>query len=321
MGIRACLSSAAAIVLVVSAVTPASAADSCRLQKIGTVAMRSTAEGRLLLDSAVNGEPVKLLLDTGAPRTLLDPGYVKSRNLPWKDDDRIKGYGLTGKSLSGFARVSTLDLGNLRFGTQAVAFGSVGDVAGNPAGSVANDELEAYDIEIDPAAGRLNLFSSDHCPGKVVYWANNYSRLPLHLTARYLSEVQVTVDGQTLWARIDTGMAKSTMRLAVARRLFGIEPEAKATTQVSGVDGVKLDSFTHKFDAMSLGDITLRNTDMQVADIDVARDAFNTGTHLQRGVDQPDMYIGMSLLSKLHMFVSYSEPALYFTLANEPKTE
>jgi predicted aspartyl protease len=314
------MSSAFAIALVASAVTPASAADTCRLQRIGSVAMTSAADGRLLLDSAVNGEPVKLMLDTGAPRTLLDPDFVKSRDLPWKDDDRIKGYGLTGKSLSGFARVSTLTLGNLQFGTQAVAFGRVGDAAGNPAGVVANDELEAYDIEIDPAAGRLNLFSSDHCPGKVVYWANNYSRLPLHLTARYLPEIQVNVEGQTLWARIDTGMAKSTMRLAVARRLFGVEPEAEATTQVSGVDGVKLDGFTHKFDTMTLDGITLRNTDMQVADIDVARDALNTGTHLPRGVNQPDMYIGMSLLSKLHMFVSYSEPALYFTLADEPKT-
>lgn len=315
------MSSAFAIALVASAVTPASAADTCRLQEVTSVAVSATADGRLLLDGAVNGEAVKLMLDTGAPRTLLEPDFVKSRNLPWKDDDRIKGYGLTGKSLSGFARINTLTLGHLQFGTQSVAFGSAGDVAGNPAGIVANDELEAYDIEIDPAAGRLNLFSSDHCPGKVVYWANTYSRLPLYLTTRYQPEIHVNVDGQTLLARIDTGMANSTMRLAVARRLFGVEPDAKATTQVSGVDGVKLDSFSHKFGNLTLDGVTLRNTEMQVADIDVARDAINTGTHLQRAVDQPDMYIGMSLLSKLHMFISYSEPAVYFTLADEPKTE
>jgi predicted aspartyl protease len=324
MGIRACLSTAFAIGLVASAVTPASAADSCRLNQITSVAMSSTPDGRLLLDSTINGEPAKLLLDTASPRTLLDPAYVKSRNLPWRDDDRIQGYGLTGTPLSGFARVDSLTLGRLQFGTQPVAFSSVGDIAGHPAGIVANDELEAYDIEINPAAGRLNLFASDHCSGKVVYWANEYSRMPLYLTRRYQPQIQVTVDGQTLWAVIDTGMAKSTMRLAIARRLFGVEPgaaDAGSHSQVSGVDGVKLDSFTHTFGNLTLDGITLSNTEMQVADIDVARDAINSGTHLPKAVNQPDMYIGMSLLSKLHMFISYAEPAFYFTLADRPKTD
>ncbi|MEI9987969.1 MAG: aspartyl protease family protein [Aliidongia sp.] len=286
--------------------------------------MTTLPDGRMLLDGAVNGEATKFLLYTGAPRTLLDPDFVKSRNLPWVDHDKIQGYGLTGKSLSGFVRVDSLAIGNVNYPNEGLAFGSVAGVPGNPAGVISNDFLSAYDVEIDPSAGKVNLYSWRHCPGQVVYWAPEYSKMPLHLTRNYRPDVEVHVNGQTLRARIDTGMAVTTMRLAVARRLFGVSAESadpNSHVEVSGVDGVKLDGFTHNFDSLTFGDITLRNTKMQVADIDVAKGAENTGTHMTGAVVQPDLYIGMSLLKQLHMFIAYSEPAVYFTVAEPPKTE
>ena len=319
MGYRVHAAVAATIGLAVLAVGP-SFADGCRLNKLTSIPATFEPDGRMLLDGAINGDPVKLVLYTGSPRTLLEPGYIKSHNLPWQDDNRIQGYGLTGKSLTGFARVDQITLGDFRYGVQNVAFSNLGAAPGNPVGLVSNDLLEAYDVEIDPAAGKVNMFSSDHCKGQVVYWANEYSKLPLFLNRIYQPEIEVQVNGETLRARIDTGMPTTTMRLAVARRLFGLsEADAKSHSTITGIDGVALDSFPHSFDSFTLGDITLRNTSMQIADIDVAHDAINTGTHMSGAVRQPDLYIGMSLLRKLHTFIVYSEPAFYFTLASASK--
>ena len=323
MGYRVQAAIAVTIGLAALAAGP-SLADGCRLNKLTSIPVTFEPDGRMLLDGAINGDPVKLLLYTGSPRTLLEPGYVKSHNLPWQDDNRIQGYGLTGKALSGFARIDQITLGDFRYGVQNVAFSNLGGVPGNPVGLISNDLLEAYDVEIDPAAGKVNMFSPDHCKGQVVYWANEYSKLPLFLNKIYQPEIEVQVNGETLRARIDTGMPITTMRLAVARRLFGISDapaDAKSHSTITGTDGVALDSFAHSFDSLTLGDITLRNTSMQIADIDVAHDAINTGTHMSGAVRQPDVYIGMSLLRKLHTFIVYSEPAFYFTVADTPKAK
>jgi len=316
MGYRVFAAAFAAIGLAILAGAPSFAADSCRLTKLTSIPATVQADGRLLLDGTINADPVKLLLYTGAPRTLIEPGYIKSRNIPWEETDRIQGYGLSGKPLIGFARIDQITLGAFKYGTQNVAYSNLAGSPGNPAGLVADDLLEDYDVEIDPVAGKVNMFSNDHCKGQVVYWADEYSKLPLHLNRRYQPEIEVQVNGETLRARLDTGMAVSTMRLAVARRLFGVtEADAKSHGTVTGIEGVPLDSFPHAFDSLTLGDITLRNTTMQVADIDVAREAIDTGTHLAAGTGQPDLYLGMSLLRKLHMFIVYSEPAFYFTVA------
>ena len=76
---------------------------------------------------------------------------------------------------------------------------------------------------------------------------------------------------------------------------------------------------SHTFNSLTFGGITLHNTTMMIADIDMGRGLANTGMHVSGPVDQDDLLIGMPLLSKLHMFIAYSEPALYFTLAEPPK--
>jgi predicted aspartyl protease len=317
----AALSAVAAVCL--AAAAPADAADDCHLKQVASLPTTIAADGRMLIDAGINGETVKLLLNTGAVRSLLAPDFVKSRNMPWNEDTGTRGYGLTGKSLTGWTRVSLLTLGNVVARNQNFSFGSVGG-DGGPVGLLANDFLEANDVEIDPAAARVNLFSPDHCTGKVVYWAKEYSRLPLYLTGSHRPEVEIKIGGETLHALIDTGTAATTMRLAVARRLFGVDPgttDPRTHTQVAGVDGVRIDSFPHGFDSLTFGDITLRNPVIQIADIDSAKGAVNNGSHMTGSVDQPDVLIGMSLLRQLHLFIAYSEPALYYTLAQPTRTD
>ena len=133
--------------------------------------------------------------------------------------------------------------------------------------------------------------------------------------------VDLRINDKPLRGLIDTGAGSNVLRLAVARRLFDVDPAAEGQKHHSaeGVDATKIDMFSHVFDSLSFGDITLRNTSIEVLDMDSGKGASNVGSHISGLRDQEDAIIGMALLSKLHIFIAYSEPALYFTMAEPPK--
>ncbi|MEI9987968.1 MAG: retroviral-like aspartic protease family protein [Aliidongia sp.] len=272
------------------------------------------ADSHIVVDASVDDETAKFLVDTGAGSSMLDSAFVARRNLPVIETGTL-GHGLTGRGLSGLTRVDSLRIGKAVSRNSAFAIGHIGGDGrnGQPVGLFAADYLANYDVEIDSAAGRLNLFSQDHCPGEVVYWAKEYFRLPVSLTPDKRLDVQIEIDGKTLRGMIDTGAGATLMRLAVARRLFGIDPDAAGVPHglITGADAAKLDAFPHVFKSLSFGGITLHNTTVIVANVDSG----NAGTRGIANDEQEDVIIGMPLLRQLHLFIAYSEPALYFTVA------
>jgi predicted aspartyl protease len=302
--------------------TSVSVAGECQLKQFASIPAAFTANGRIIVDVSLDNTPAKMLIDTGAGINMLGQAFVEERGLKVVES-RGGVYGLTGKELHQMTRVSELRLGNAVARNPVFVVGALGSEGSNggPVGIFGADYLAQYDVEIDPTGGFVKLFSPDHCPGNVVYWTNEYFRLPAHLTADHHLEAQIMVDGQELKAMIDTGAPMTTMRLATARDVFGIEsvsPGGRAPGQISGVDGVKIEAFRHKFQSLTFGDITLHDTQMMIADIDAGKGAYDFGTRVMGNHTQADVIIGMSLLRQLHIFIAYSEPAIYFTVA-EPK--
>jgi predicted aspartyl protease len=271
----------------------------------------------------IDGDPEKLVLDTGATHNILGQVYVERRGMQIIETPRL-GYGLTGKELDQITRVSQLTLGNMIARDPSFVIGIFGG-DGSKGGSVGlfgSEYLANFDVEIDPMAGRINLFSPRHCPGAGVYWAPEFFQVPVYLTQTNRIEVQIEVDGKTLKGLIDTGAPETTMRLATAEAVFDIVPDGTngpAHRKFSGVDGVKIDAFSHTFKSLTFGGITLRDTKMTIADIDQGKGAAHKGSRIVGNHAQPDVLIGMSLLRKLHLFIAYSESSVYFTLA-ETKT-
>jgi predicted aspartyl protease len=307
-----------------SLAAPAGAVEDCRLKRFASVPTTATADGRIAVEVAINDDSAKLLVDTGAGLSFLERTFVDRTHLPQRDTP-VLGFGLTGRPIDRAARVARFALGDAVIHNQNFAIGTVGGngLDGLPVGIFGANYLAPYDVEIDPVGRHLNLFLPDHCPGRTVYWANEYFRVPVHLTEGKGLEVDVRIDGKSVRALLDTGASVTTMRLAIARDLFDLAPPSAGSppqAKLSGVDGARLDSFLHRFDSLALGGITLRNTPVVVADIDSGRGATRYGTRITGNPEQPDMLIGMPLLHRLHLFIAYSEPAVYFTLA-EPAVD
>jgi predicted aspartyl protease len=301
----------------------AQAAPSCELHMVASLPATLSAHNQLLVDVAINDEPAKIQIDTGASTSLLSEKFAARMGLPIENMPGVV-YGLTGRALDSKTHVQRLRLGNtISSNADFVLMPLGGDgTDGGPIGLFGADYLQNYDVEIDVAAGWVKLFSQDHCPGKVVYWAQDYFKTPIYYPGKgalHRPALDIAVEGRTVRALIDTGAFMTVMRMATARDRFGLSPassDMQKRAQTGGVDGRKLDTYLHTFQSLTFGDITLHNTLMAITPIDSAAHVATTGSHLNLSrADEPDVLIGMSLLKHLHILIAYSENALYYTIA------
>lgn len=294
-------------------------ADDCRLKEFASLPVKYASGGPITVDVEVDGQPARLMVDTGSGISFLDQGFVDRFHMT-QHDTPIFGYGLTGKPIHKIVRVDRMTLGHAVISNKQFGVANLGadGTDRQPVGIFGAGYLAKFDVELDPTAGKINLFEPASCPGNVVYWAKEYFKLPVHLTGDKRMETEVAIDGKTVRALIDTGASVTTMRLATAAGRFGIEaPDATGGQQpmLRGLEGAPLAAFQHVFHTLTFGDITLHDTQVIIADINSGRGAEHTGTRIVGSPDQPDMLIGMPLLRRLHLFIAYSESAIYFTIA------
>jgi predicted aspartyl protease len=311
----------ATVMAIALAVLPfAASSGECRLKQFASMPTNYAAGGPILLDAEIDGTPAKLLVDTGSGFSFINQGFADRLRLKQRETP-VFGYGLTGKPIHRIVRIDRLTLGRATISNKEFGVANNADDGTDhgPVGVFGAGYLANFDVELDPAAGRVKLFEPDHCPGNVVYWAKEYFRLPIHLTDDGRMVTEIELDGKSVRALIDTGASVTTLRLASARSLFDLAPPEAAAGQpkLLGLDGTPLATFEHVFRSLTFGDITLRNTKVIIADIDSARGSERTGSRIQGAPEQPEIYIGMPLLRRLHMFIAYSESAIYFTVAEQ----
>src|SRR6185437_12266577 len=182
----------------------------------------------------------------------------------------------------------------------------------NPAlpidGALAGDLLQTFDVEMDFSASKLNLFLTDHCAGKVVYWpASAIAIVPYGATRPGTSQtdshlrVQVKLDGKELSAVIDTGSVRSTITAGAAKYIFHISehsPGAVPLGMVANDPNHKV--FGYVFGNLAFEGVSVSNPHLVVfPDLVGTKDPGNrlrTGSLVRRVDDnmlRPDMTIGM----------------------------
>jgi hypothetical protein len=183
--------------------------------------------------------------------------------------------------------------------------------------------FQRFDIDLNFGSGRFNLFSKDHCAGKVVYWRTpGVAALPF-LTRDNRIVTRVMLEGKELTAVIDTGSPVSLLRFDSAARLFGISP---------GDPGLKLvgehhandrqDVYAHDFKTLSFGTVAIGNPHVLLTRDTILVQGANpnpqTGSLLRNTVEaQPDMIIGMDVLKMTHLYIALRERVLYVAPGTE----
>jgi predicted aspartyl protease len=303
----------------------AHAAD-CSLKLANAIPLTMTQGNvRALVPVGINGTPQLFLLDTGGVATQISAPTAKALTLPIVEIP-LKLLDMYGNASEAGARVENLTLGHMHDTKTVLPImtGLFGDQAPF-VGIFAPDYMGRYDVELDFAAGQMNYFRPDHCPGQVIHWpATAVTALPMKLKNNHLV-VEVMLDGHAVKAIIDTGAPNTTLTAAAARRLFGVAADTMDQIALGEQQGHKV--FVHAFQKMSFDGLEVSNPRIVVLpDMVGSKDVNNgyvTGSHLQRVDDldptEPPMLIGMNILTKLHLFLDFSEDKIYVTPASPPQ--
>jgi hypothetical protein len=196
---------------------------------------------------------------------------------------------------------------------------------GDAPGAIGTRLLEHADIELDMAGGKLNLFSDSHCPGQAVYWTSTgFVKVPLEIDEHDYIRLTLQLDGKPVNFALNTE-GGSVIGMNAMRRIFSLDASSPGMTlDHTAPNGVKYYRYT--FQKLETDGLAINHPAILVRD-EPDRPGCITGQHLiptmgQAQIDalhstscygQADGTLGLSVLSKLHLYVSKKEKLLYVT--------
>ena len=317
------------------------AQDCGPLQLITSVTM-IPHDARFLVPVTINNNPAKMMVDTGGGISSINSGATEMLGLHPIDGARIQLLDGVGNVSKKYVGLDQFAIGSLRTDRiQLMVAPGSGD-SGDIAGVLAGDIMSLYDVELDFAAAKFNLFPQKHCPGKVIYWPHSgVAQVPFTLQqptgnnsrtgyTTYVDRgahiwVPVMLDGKPFHAMIDTGSSRSTISANTAKFVLDVSQDSPGSTPLGSVDGdPRHVAFSHTFSTLTFDGVTVTNPHFVVVpDLIGNKDPNNTSrtdTRTRRIDDyiSVDLTVGMEVLRKLHLYAAFGERNLYITPASAP---
>ncbi len=313
---------AAAAILAAQASAPARAADpppprKCVIQQVAALRVQVVRD-QAVLQGAIDGRPVRVLVDTGADLSLLIRDKARQLNSPLTNVPGLR-VGVVG----GVSQAQSTYVGQLQIaGFTKSRFRMLVAGEGRPKDFdvlLGEDVLGRYDIEFDLAHDTIRLLQPQGCgDGEMAYWAvTSYEEAPITDAHHDRVGVSVKLNGRPIRAVLDSGASASiaTPPAAAAARVElsggGIEGRGLGAQPLADAVGV-LDTFT-------IGDETIRNAKLRFSDLFAATTFGETGSRVaEHDTDQPDMLLGFDFLKSHRVLVSRTHHMIYFTYEGGP---
>jgi len=293
------------------------AADDCKLQQAASFDVVIDSNG-VAVPATVEGRSGYFLLDLNASYSQFSKPAAETlrlRMMPTKWDSLYVAYG---------HEVVKAVNPTVHFGNAAVQI-SAAVVSppwqDNPAllGVLGRDFLWRYDVELDLAHNKVNLFSQDHCDGKVVYWTTTapVAAIPYvfpHVRLFMINQAQFTIpmklDGKDVKGEITLAPTDTIFPDAVRDR-FGMDAAARSLT----------------FKSLELDGILISNPKFNVLQVDpetgcdpAMTEPYNSEApstaKITSCTSSCDIQLAVPELRKLRMFLAFRENKLYATAAD-----
>jgi clan AA aspartic protease (TIGR02281 family) len=305
---------------VLMAIAGSAAAESkCVLQEIGELPL-STAGGDLFVEAAINGTPVKMIVDTGSAATSIFRATADKLGLRMKQIDGVTFYGAGGSDVLNEVGVKELKVGNLVARNMDLAvigrrsFEDVGGLLG--AGF-----LFQADLEIDAPEGKLRFFKPTGCVGdQVVYWQKAYAVVS-NVSPNPDQDIQIMVKlgDAPIRATLDSGASTSVVARQAAERFADRTVARQSEQDAIGIGKQSVQEEVATFPSFSFGDETIRNAKLSVADMFKAGREVRLGSRLAKPVvDEPDMLLGADFFRSHRVYISKSQKKIYASYMGGP---
>jgi len=306
------------------AVADPATASTCQLGKIAEWPLR-IERNKLIVDGAVNGQKVGVLIDTGATTTLiLRPAAIRL-GLTRHDVRRTRIFGVGGESNVEYSIVDEFRVGETVRKNWRVLVAGERDIGSDVAVILGEDFLQAVDVEFDLAHRKLRLFQPTGCEGvSLAYWASagagEVEFEPLE-ASRSQIVVPIRINDQPLKAMLDSGASVSILDKADAERL-GVTPRTPGVVPVGagvGLGAKSIDTWIGPFRSFTIGDETIRDTELRFTDWHANASYVYTGSRLRTQLQGlSSMLLGADFLRAHRLLIAHSQRKIYFTYTGGP---
>jgi hypothetical protein len=324
---RKSMTTAAALLIGTASAQAQAPASNCVLKQIESIPMEVYPD-HLVLPVSFGTTPEKLVFRMQNSGSGIDGALADKLNLRINSPPPNVRITRDGEDVQRVAHVRDMHLGRLTIGDMEYLMMKPGHYGDGLAGDLGTQLFDKVDLELDIAGKKFNLFASDHCPGQAVYWTRDYAQLPLKHEQNFaFLRAEVSLDGRPLTVSFSTE-GHSRIGMDAMRRLFNID---ETSPQLTAIDEDLLGHKTYRFAFKSLtaDGLTVSNPDILVYD-EAPRPECKAAPHftdpddrvhstsqpnLTRNFGCNDAVLGLSVLSKLRIYVSRKENMLYISAA------
>lgn len=300
-----------------------SARAACQLIELAKLPARFE-HNQPLLESTVNGKTVWFLADTGASKSLLYAATARRLGLKVVDADDVEFYGVGGKRRGQQAFLKELKLGKLSAANMTMFVIEGGESGERQAGGIlGRDVLTQGDIEFDLANGLIRLFQPKDCQSvPLAYWSKDFREAKLEPRLNKFSELKVVTElnARRTLALLDSGAMMTVVTPAAAARA-GVEVGRLLSQAKEGSHGIgerTVPVTTAEFKTVAIGEETVQNTTLRLADLFQFTRASETGSRISAQVGGSDMILGADFLKSHRVYVADSQNRIYFTYNGGP---
>lgn len=305
----------ATLLLLAAGVAAAADAKNCRLVRVAELSTRN-AEYSPVVDGAINGRSVGVMLDTGASRSVIRRPAAVRLGLTIQEATGYRVFGIGGEAKAEAAILEEFRLGEFTRKDWRVLVAGTSDTRTDVAINIGDDFFQNVDVEFDLANNKVRLFQPLDCKGaKLGYWASDgIGEVAMEPGER--TEFFVEINGRPVRALLDSGAGTSIVTTLHAERL-GFTPQTPgvATGGCAGGFGNKLtDSWIATFQSFSIGNETIRNPAIRFGDVWQHATQTETGSRLSRSIDvMPGMLLGADFLRSHRVLIANSQRKVYFS--------
>jgi len=224
----------------------------------------------------------------------------------------------------GLVSVDSLSLGSYDIGKVrlmvTVGPAYVGSGLPPQIGSFALPTLFGVDYELDFAHNKLNLFSTTHCPGNVVYWTDKAAAIPYTLDKIGIPVFPIELDGKKLVATLQAGGSNTRLKTDVSKALYGFDEHSPGIRSDTSESGKTVNHYRAM--KMTLPGLSVTNADVQLVDGLAKRCELSLDSGPEHSATykscfgSPPLTLGLDVLRHLRLYFATEEHVLYVTAAD-----
>jgi hypothetical protein len=292
---------------------------SCRLEQIAEFRVDMVANSPII-DGQINGQPIRILLETGSPVSFITRTAASQLHLPIRSYGDRAILGADGKESFQTAVVKEFKIGQLvlKNYTAAVVGTAITDANGVAVYQLGADVLTQFTTEWDLGHGVVRFLRPQDCQlGQLAYWSPSYFQANFEpLSSIHSSiELEIQINGKSTKAKLVSGSANSYISPQAAREA-GVDtggPDAKPAGDITGLTVKPIPTWIGRFNTIEVGGETIKNGRLLIGELFPPTRTEWTGVGIPMRVRSYQICLGADFLRVNHVIIVPEKRAALFT--------